>query len=319
MGANKSKSTQADESEQERAQQTISNILHNYRQQEESMVKQLYFAHDKHGTTIGTFREDIWQGMFEQMLPKKFAIAQSVFIIDSYGQVSREVDLAIFDETYTPYIFRVGRLKFLPIEAVAVVVECKSTSLTKDTLTTWAECIAALQTSRVSCARMYSHIAVVKKEAPAVQDRPGKPKPTQTATRPLRILCCLDTFQNEVLPGHGNEQIFDIVIRASKRKNRLCIHMDKQNLQSWYLALNHVGYEKKKENEYVGADGTGICSGTEINDLTLANYAVGDNDISLLTLNLQLNQILMLVNNPMPFPHQSYAEMFCQNAKEGEA
>lgn len=49
--------------------------------------------------------------MFTKIIPKKFVIAQSVFIIDTFGKVSREVDLAIFDETYTPYIFSECELK----------------------------------------------------------------------------------------------------------------------------------------------------------------------------------------------------------------
>ena len=44
--------------------------------------------------------------MFKRIIPKKFVIEQSVFLIDSKGNVSNGVDLAIFDEMYTPYIFR---------------------------------------------------------------------------------------------------------------------------------------------------------------------------------------------------------------------
>ncbi len=88
--------------------------------------------HDLHGSSIGSAREDIWGQLFDMIIPKKFVIEHSVFlIIDSEGNVSHEVDLAILDETYTPYIFRYGRLKFIPIEAVAVVVECKSKSMRK--------------------------------------------------------------------------------------------------------------------------------------------------------------------------------------------
>lgn len=36
----------------------------------------------------------------------------------------------------------------------------------------------------------------------------------------------------------------------------------------------------------------------------------GGEEVSLLSLNLQLNQLLMLINNPILFPHLSYAEMF---------
>jgi hypothetical protein len=41
---------------------------------------------------------------------------------------------------------------------------------------------------------------------------------------------------------------------------------------------------------------------------TLADLKVHGNP--LLSLNLQLNQLLMLINNPMLFPHLSYARAF---------
>lgn len=61
--------------------------------------------------------------MFKRTISQKFVIEQSVFLIDSKGNVSNGVDLAIFDEMYTPYIFRYYDLKFIPLEAMAVVVE----------------------------------------------------------------------------------------------------------------------------------------------------------------------------------------------------
>ena len=61
--------------------------------------------------------------MFKRIISPKFVIEQSVFLIDSKGNVSNGVDLAIFDEMSTPYIFRYYDLKFIPLEAMAVVVE----------------------------------------------------------------------------------------------------------------------------------------------------------------------------------------------------
>lgn len=46
-------------------------------------------------------------------------------MIDSYGNIFHEVDLAMIGGMYTSYIFCSGCLKFVPIEAV-VVVERKS-------------------------------------------------------------------------------------------------------------------------------------------------------------------------------------------------
>ena len=64
---------------------TIKNILKNYIQNEKALIDQLYFE-TSHGPTIGGFREDIWREMFEQIVPKKFVIEQSVFIIDSAAE-----------------------------------------------------------------------------------------------------------------------------------------------------------------------------------------------------------------------------------------
>ena len=110
----------------------IKHIKENYKRLEEGIVNQLYFENE-HSGTIGSYREKIWKEMFQSIIPKKFVIEQSVFLIDSKGNVSNEVDLVIFDEMYTPYIFRYYNLKFIPIEAVAVVVECKSTSMDETT------------------------------------------------------------------------------------------------------------------------------------------------------------------------------------------
>ena len=77
----------------------------------------------ENGTTIGHYWEKIWSEMFKRIISPKFVIEQSVFLIDSKGNVSNGVDLAIFDEMYTPYIFRYYDLKFIPLEAMAVVVE----------------------------------------------------------------------------------------------------------------------------------------------------------------------------------------------------
>ena len=271
----------------------IKNIVHNYVQNEKALVDQLYFK-TSHGTTIGGFREDIWRGMFEQIVPKKFVIEQSVFIIDSEGRVSNEVDLAIFDETYTPYIFRYRRLKFLPIEAVAVAIECKSTSLDQNNLKIWAENIAALTTSRESYTRIFGSIAIGEKN----------PNSTQTATRPLRILCCLNEgIINKSLDS--GIKLFDFVIRASEENKNLTIEVDnsKSSLQAWYCALNHADEKQWCES---------IKDGSELKHIKLEEYQVSHKGklVSLLTFNLQLNQLLMLINNPILFPHKKYASMF---------
>ena len=290
--------------EEERNLKMIRNIKDNYRQVEKFIVEQLYMKNDLHGTTIGTEREDIWEQLFEMVLPKKFVIEHSVFIIDSNGNVSNEVDLAIMDETYTPYIFRYGRLKFIPIEAVATVVECKSKSVEEEQIKTWQNRIEELRTAGESIARMANQIV-------------DSTVATQKSTRPIRILCVLENVKDNI------KNLFDFVLIAKRgnedKKERARIEIicnDSRELYEWYKDLNFydVGYDregKKDINQKTDED--------KLGEISLKDYEVLDRNeenISLLTFNFQLNQLLMLINNPILFPHRAYVKMF--NGEEQE-
>ncbi len=288
----------------------VQNIIANYQQAERALVEQLYMENELHGTTTGSMREDVWCGLFEMIVPKKFVIEHSVFIIDSGGKISREVDLAIVDETYTPYIFHYGKLKFIPVEAVAAVVECKSKIIKKREriqLETWCKSIQALKTAKQSIARLATGIST-------------GPASTQQSTRPIRVLCALT-------PKVGSEirEMFDFVLTASKRPERIDIWENKtyDNLFSWYETLNF--YEKPKELQALLHDsrqGKLIEAAKELEKISIQSYEIRDRNnknISLLSFNFQFNQLLMLINNPMLFPHREYVNMFCHYAKRGQS
>ena len=273
----------------------ITQIKENYASLEKGIVNQLYFEAE-HGATIGHYREKIWAEMFKRIVPKKFVVEQSVFLIDSRGKVSNEVDLAIFDELYTPYIFRYYDLKFIPLEAVAVVVECKSTSLNKENLESWAESISELKTSSAqkSFVRLANNLAY-------------KPVETQPATRPLRVLCCLN--EQKGLPTAADTK-FDVVVRALKEERKLDVKWDeeKKDLYDWYLCLNQANGRERE-----GIKGAEEAEAHDLDEYII--YRTGNNgsdkeELSLMSFNFQLNQILMLINNPMLFPHLDYVEMF---------
>lgn len=71
----------------------VENIRENYQSLEGMISKQLFMGNELHGPTTGSFREEIWAGLFGQILPKKFVIEQSAFIIDSEEGISKEIDL----------------------------------------------------------------------------------------------------------------------------------------------------------------------------------------------------------------------------------
>lgn len=286
----------------------INDIIHNYVSEERSMVSQLYFKYRNHGTTVGGFREDLWKEMFENIVPKKFVVEQSVFIIDSNGQVSKEVDIAIFDEMYTPYIFRKGKLKFIPIEAVAVVVECKSTSGGTNSLKEWTQSIKNLNTSRKAITRMHSGIIT--------ENGDGR-KLSQTATRPILVYCYLGDKRE------AEAKLFDFALHADEEQGRILIYYEENStLKDWYRDLNHADDTVKNGliNEGIGfEDEDNLSEGTKKTNYHLDEYLIETNKkneklvVSLLSFNFMLNQLLMLINNPILFPHMAYVEMFNKN------
>ncbi len=299
-------------------------IAENYKKLERSIVEQLTF-NSQHQVTIGGFREEIWKSLFKQIIPKKFSIERSVFIIDSTGGVSKEVDLAIFDEQYTPYIFNYGQIKYIPIEAVAVAVQCKSTTVDAHIIDDWHDSITKLTTSLKSVTRMHSYIAgdgyenEMKYEQKQILDIKNT---TQTATRPVTFLCHLDKKFTGKSPA---AQKFDFVL-FPEDNGQLKIHTPSdRTLGEWVELLNHANDEKYRSSQFnkkepvpmnassqdeQSAEKKDSYREVELNQYKIKNEHEPKEEIALLTLIFQLNQLLMLINNPLLFPHLSYVEMF---------
>lgn len=315
-------------SENQQDKDFVENIIDNYMELEKSIVYQLKIYNECHPTTTGSLREDIWKQLFERIIPKKFVIEHSIFIIDSYYRISKEVDLAIIDNTYTPYIFQYGRLKYVPIEAVAAVVECKSTTVycskkTEDGkvveagLATWCSSIEALRTSRESVARMATGTVVEGRSYNYIakgQENRRTFVSTQTSTRPIRIFCGYETnisTENE----SKIKKLFDFVLLASSKtgdgKIKITM-MNRGSLQTWYKELDHYPPKDKEELNPEEKDAIVTIENEKLNGYYPNQLKVERNgeEISLLTFNLQLNQLLMLINNPILFPHFGYAKMF---------
>lgn len=320
----------------------IQNIIDNYKQLEQSIVSQLKLCNDLHPGTTGSSREDVWLQLFEMIVPKKFVIEHSIFIIDSCRHVSKEVDLAIIDNNYTPYIFQFGRLKYVPIEAVAAVVECKSTSIkfqeentetgkVEAGMTAWCNSIEQLRTSRESIARMATGTVVngnTYSEKKPLEENSSSTQTciqtsTQTSTRPIRIFCGYNTelsdeskkrkeickfFDFVLLAKEGDKKKINIITSNLKSADTTASNKEEATLKDWYKELDHYKYEDKKK----------IIENEELGKFNLSQFRVQQEgeDISLLSFNFQLNQLLMLINNPMLFPHLGYVKMFNQKGKD---
>lgn len=299
----------------------IKDIKENYLKMEKELVTQLNYNVTNQQLTAGTYREEIWADFFRRIVPKKFNIERSVFIIDSNENISNEVDIAIYDEQYTPYIFNYGLIKFIPIEAVAAVVQCKSTSLKIKELLNWTKSIDKLRTSNDSIVRLATYIHVGKE---------SRCDAIQTATKPIKILCHIPTNETSNDDTNGREY-FDIVIEAyqnsksSKEQNQnqnqnnteyngnLKINFSDENL---FDVLKNYNQADKKELANLKED-------KKLNSETLVNRKITDYNIykgkekyTLLSFIFQFNQMLMMINNPMFFPHKAYVDMFNKDIKE---
>lgn len=333
------------------------------------MIREIELA-SVHGGLTGNYREGMWVKFFRGIIPLKYSLAQGVILIDSEGNVSKEVDIAVYDEQFTPYVFQYNSLKFIPIEAVVIAIECKSTSYSKDALIDWCDSIIKLNPRPTGIARVLAGQSI------------GLTNQTQTRTRPLRILTTMkpvgknnDPQIQEQQSTENNdprnlEDVFDFRISEENKRDsnserkEFKVHVKNKcnSLQWWSRELNQCDLEVKEDgNKHLKLykfDASVIKDHPEINNLqtaleetkeeekenitnkikelakehlkklypelrlnsqlelenTLEDLEVPNNP--LLTLNFQINQLLMLINNPMLFPHFAYANAFKKALKE---
>jgi hypothetical protein len=78
----------------------------------------------EHGPTAGAATERRWIALFERYLPKRYK-ASSAFVIDSRGDRSRQIDIAIYDHFYSPLLFPQESAVHIPAESVYAIFEVK--------------------------------------------------------------------------------------------------------------------------------------------------------------------------------------------------
>ncbi len=302
-------------------------IFNNYNYMNRMIVEEMEIA-SEHTCLTGNHRELMWMDLFRRIIPKKYSISQGVMIIDSEGHISKEVDIAVYDDGYTPYIFQYNTLKFIPIEAVAVVIECKSKDYNKDKLIDWAKSIEMLIPKDSGIARMVGGHTL------------GITNQTQKKTNPIKILASIKTLNKKDAIEKNKEELgnyFDfIILEKEKEKNNKGLEIYIKNIDmklGWWSNVLNMGasrqsakdnklhifkISKNKENKVQEFNREDYMELKFDNDNclinTLEDLEVKDNP--LLSLNFQLNQLLMLINNPMMFPHFAYAQKFNEIAEK---
>ncbi len=100
-------------------------------------------AFTEHPTTIGDGSEANWTRMLSSFLPRRYAIGP-IFALDAVGGRSEQIDLAIYDQQYSPLWFEIAGKLFVPVESVYAAFEVKQ-QINKAHLTYAANKVASVR------------------------------------------------------------------------------------------------------------------------------------------------------------------------------
>lgn len=86
-----------------------------------------------HPVSQGSHCESSWIELLRNFLPNRYGITKG-FVFDSRGNISDQIDIIIYDTTYSPLIYATKNdEKYVTIESVYAVFECKP-KISKETL-----------------------------------------------------------------------------------------------------------------------------------------------------------------------------------------
>ncbi len=77
-----------------------------------------------HSGSKGDSLENVWIEWLRKYLPNRYSVDKAI-VIDSTGELSHQLDLVIYDQQYTPFVFTQNGIHYIPAEGVYAVFEVK--------------------------------------------------------------------------------------------------------------------------------------------------------------------------------------------------
>lgn len=77
-----------------------------------------------HPGSKGDSLESVWIEWLRKYLPNRYCVDKAI-VIDSNGSLSHQLDLVIYDQQYTPFVFTQNGIHYIPAEGVYAVFEVK--------------------------------------------------------------------------------------------------------------------------------------------------------------------------------------------------
>jgi hypothetical protein len=149
-----------------------------------------------HPGTKGDSLENVWIEWLKKYMPNRYCIDKAI-IIDSDGNLSDQIDLVIYDQQYTPFVFTQNGVHFIPAEGVYAVFEVKpdlegSTTADKESM------------SYIEYAgRKIESVRALKRTSAKIIDR-GESRPPRSLTKIIGgILTSVNSYsKNETIEKH---------------------------------------------------------------------------------------------------------------------
>tara|TARA_B100000929_G_scaffold158479_1_gene125462 strand:+ start:11463 stop:12290 length:828 start_codon:yes stop_codon:yes gene_type:complete len=93
---------------------------------QKQMVSQLNTNRDfiTHPGSKGDSLENAWIEWLQKYLPNRYSVDKAI-IIDSKGNTSQQIDIVIYDNWFTPFIFSQNGFHYIPAEGVYAIFEVK--------------------------------------------------------------------------------------------------------------------------------------------------------------------------------------------------
>jgi hypothetical protein len=80
--------------------------------------------HIPHAPSKGDATENDWKEWIRKYFPERYKV-EKAFIIDLSGNISEQIDLVVFDRTYSPFLFNHENSYYVPVESVYAAFEVK--------------------------------------------------------------------------------------------------------------------------------------------------------------------------------------------------
>lgn len=149
-----------------------------------------------HPGTKGDSLENVWIEWLKKYMPNRYCIDKAI-IIDSDGNLSDQIDLVIYDQQYTPFVFTQNGVHYIPAEGVYAVFEVKPDL--EGSTSSDGENVSYIEYA----GRKIESVRVLKRTSAKIIDR-GESKPPRSLTKIIGgILTSINSYsKNETVENH---------------------------------------------------------------------------------------------------------------------